>query len=189
MAVKSPKRARSRKKSNKLVVVESPTKARTIGKILGSDYKITASMGHIRDLPKGKLGIDVDHEFAPTYSVPRDKSSTLKEIRQLGKSATSIYLATDPDREGEAISWHLAKALKWDLDSPDLQRVVFHEITPGAVQEAFNHTRPLDLDLVNAQQARRILDRLVGYELSPSFGRRSSAASPPDASSPSPCAR
>ena len=167
MAVKSPKKTRSRKKSNKLVVVESPTKARTIGKILGSDYKITASMGHVRDLPKGKLGIDVDHEFAPTYSVPRDKSSTLKEIRQLGKSATSIYLATDPDREGEAISWHLAKALGWDLDSPDLQRIVFHEITPGAINEAFQHTRPLDLDLVNAQQARRILDRLVGYELSP----------------------
>jgi DNA topoisomerase-1 len=167
MAVKSPKKSRSRKGSNKLVVVESPTKARTIGKILGSEYKITASMGHVRDLPKGKLGIDVDHEFTPTYSVPRDKSSTLKEIRQLGKSATSIYLATDPDREGEAISWHLAKALGWDLDSPALQRIVFHEITPGAIQEAFQHTRPLDLDLVNAQQARRILDRLVGYELSP----------------------
>ena len=167
MAGKTPKRARSRKGSSKLVVVESPTKARTIGKILGSGYKITASMGHVRDLPKGKLGIDVDHEFAPTYSVPRDKSSTLKEIRQLGKSASSIYLATDPDREGEAISWHLAKALKWDLDSPDLQRIVFHEITPGAIQEAFEHTRPLDLDLVNAQQARRILDRLVGYQLSP----------------------
>ena len=167
MAGKTPKRARSRKGSSKLVVVESPTKARTIGKILGSGYKITASMGHVRDLPKGKLGIDVDHEFTPTYSVPRDKSSTLKEIRQLGKNATSIYLATDPDREGEAISWHLAKALKWDLDSPDLQRIVFHEITPGAIQEAFEHTRPLDLDLVNAQQARRILDRLVGYQLSP----------------------
>ena len=167
MAVKSPGKSRSRKKSSKLVVVESPTKARTIGKILGSEYNITASMGHVRDLPKGKLGIDVEHEFAPTYAVPKDKSSTLKEIRQLGKNATSIYLATDPDREGEAISWHLAKALKWDLDSPALQRVVFHEITPGAVQEAFNHTRPLDLDLVNAQQARRILDRLVGYELSP----------------------
>ncbi len=167
MAVKSPKRTRSRKASSKLVVVESPTKARTIGKILGKDFKITASMGHVRDLPKGKLGIDVDHEFAPTYSVPRDKSSTLKEIRQLGKNATSIYLATDPDREGEAISWHLAKALKWDLDSPDLQRIVFHEITPGAIKEAFEHTRPLDIDLVNAQQARRILDRLVGYELSP----------------------
>ena len=167
MAVKSPRKTRTRKKSSKLVVVESPTKARTIGKILGSGYKITASMGHVRDLPKGKLGIDVEHEFAPTYSVPRAKSSTLKEIRQLGKNATAIYLATDPDREGEAISWHLAKALKWDLDSPDLQRIVFHEITPGAIQEAFQHTRPLDLDLVNAQQARRILDRLVGYELSP----------------------
>ena len=167
MVAKSPKKSRSRKGSNKLVVVESPTKARTIGKILGSDYKITASMGHVRDLPKGKLGIDVDHEFAPTYSVPRAKSSTLKEIRQLGKSATSIYLATDPDREGEAISWHLAMALGWNLDSPDLQRIVFHEITPGAIQDAFQHTRPLDLDLVNAQQARRILDRLVGYELSP----------------------
>ena len=103
----------------------------------------------------------------PPTLCPETSPSTLKEIRQLGKSATSIYLATDPDREGEAISWHLAKALGWDLDSPALQRIVFHEITPGAIQEAFQHTRPLDLDLVNAQQARRILDRLVGYELSP----------------------
>ena len=167
MARKTNRKPPIEKGGNKLVVVESPAKARTIGKILGKEYRITASMGHVRDLPKGKLGIDVEHQFEPTYAVMKSKAATVKEIKALGKGATSIYLATDPDREGEAISWHLANAMGWDLNSADLQRIVFHEITKDAIQEAFKHTRPLDIDLVNAQQARRILDRLVGYELSP----------------------
>ena len=167
MARKTTKKPPIEKGGNKLVVVESPAKARTIGKILGKEYRITASMGHVRDLPKGKLGIDVEHQFEPTYAIMKSKAATVKEIKELGKGATSIYLATDPDREGEAISWHLANAMGWDLNSADLQRIVFHEITKDAIQEAFKHTRPLDIDLVNAQQARRILDRLVGYELSP----------------------
>jgi DNA topoisomerase-1 len=167
MARKTNKKPPTGKGANKLIVVESPAKARTIGRILGKEYRITASMGHVRDLPKGKLGIDVEHQFTPTYAIMKSKAATVKEIRELGKEATSIYLATDPDREGEAISWHLANALGWDPNSTDLQRIVFHEITKDAIQEAFKHTRPLDIDLVNAQQARRILDRLVGYELSP----------------------
>ena len=167
MARKTTKKPPIEKGGTKLVVVESPAKARTIGKILGKEYRITASMGHVRDLPKGKLGIDVEHQFEPTYAIMKSKAATVKEIKELGKGATSIYLATDPDREGEAISWHLANALGWDPNSTNLQRIVFHEITKDAIQEAFKHTRPLDIDLVNAQQARRILDRLVGYELSP----------------------
>ena len=166
------KRPPAKKGAAKLVVVESPAKARTIAKILGRGYEIAASMGHVRDLPKGKLGIDVERQFEPSYSIMRSKSATVKQLRELGKAATSIYLATDPDREGEAISWHLATALGWDEESKDLQRVVFHEITEKAIREAFEHTRPLDLDLVNAQQARRILDRLVGYELSPLLWRK-----------------
>ena len=136
-------------------------------RILGKSYVVKASQGHVRDLPKGKLGVDVSQEFAPSYSVMRDKQATVKELKTLGAKASRIYLATDPDREGEAISWHLVEAADWPTDSDRLQRVVFHEITQEAVKEAFEHPRAIDMELVNAQQARRILDRLVGYQISP----------------------
>ena len=153
-------------KNNKsLVVVESPAKARTISRILGSNYDVKASIGHVRDLPKRDLGIEVDDGFLPKYVVPKDKARTVKEIRDAAQKAGSVYLATDPDREGEAIAWHLLEAA--DLDALSLHRVVFHEITPEAVQEAFEHPRDIDMKLVDAQQARRVLDRLVGYRLSP----------------------
>ncbi|MQF69192.1 type I DNA topoisomerase [SAR202 cluster bacterium AD-804-J14_MRT_500m] len=167
MAPKKNNLIATKNKAKNLVVVESPAKARTISRILGSDYTIAASKGHVRDLPKGKLGIDVDQDFAPSYSVMRTKSSVVKELKALGKNADAIYLATDPDREGEAISWHLVNATGWDKEAKQLRRVVFHEITEPAIKEAFEHARDLDQDLINAQQARRILDRLVGYQLSP----------------------
>lgn len=156
-----------------LVIVESPAKARTVGQILGSKYVVTASQGHVRDLPKGKMGVDLKQDFAPTYVTLRDKAPLVKEIKQAGDAADRIYLATDPDREGEAISWHLQTAAGWDETAANPpQRVVFHEITKDAVQAAFQHPRPIDMQLVNAQQARRILDRLVGYQLSPLLGKR-----------------
>ncbi|HEX9896567.1 MAG TPA: type I DNA topoisomerase [Dehalococcoidales bacterium] len=148
-----------------LVIVESPAKARTLGKILGSKYNLKASMGHIRDLPRSKLGVDIEHDFTPSYVVPRTKSKLVKELKEAGKKAKVIYLATDPDREGEAIAWHLATVMNGD--KIPFRRVVFHEITDEAVQQAFKHPRSVDLHLVNAQQARRVLDRLVGYKLSP----------------------
>ena len=162
---------RSRKVTN-LVVVESPAKARTIERILGEDYVVKASQGHVRDLPKGKLGVDIESDFEPSYSVLKDKNSVVRELKDLGDKASSIYLATDPDREGEAISWHLVKAAAWDNGNTPLHRVVFHEITPQAVREAFSHSRDIDMELVNAQQARRILDRLVGYQISPLLWRK-----------------
>lgn len=156
-----------------LVIVESPAKARTVGQILGNRYVVTASQGHVRDLPKGKMGVDLKQDFAPTYVTLREKAPLVKEIKQAGDTADRIYLATDPDREGEAISWHLQNAAGWDETAANPpQRVVFHEITKDAVQEAFRHPRPIDMQLVNAQQARRILDRLVGYQLSPLLGKR-----------------
>ena len=156
-----------------LVIVESPAKARTVAQILGSKYVVTASQGHVRDLPKGKMGVDLKQDFAPTYVTLREKAPLVKEIKQAGDAADRIYLATDPDREGEAISWHLQTAAGWDrLTANPPQRVVFHEITKDAVQEAFRHPREIDMQLVNAQQARRILDRLVGYQLSPLLGKR-----------------
>lgn len=156
-----------------LVIVESPAKARTVGQILGNRYVVTASQGHVRDLPKGKMGVDLKQDFAPTYVTLREKAPLVKEIKQAGDAAERIYLATDPDREGEAISWHLQNAAGWDETAANPpQRVVFHEITKDAVQEAFRHPRPIDMQLVNAQQARRILDRLVGYQLSPLLGKR-----------------
>jgi DNA topoisomerase-1 len=148
-----------------LVVVESPAKARTISRILGSNYDVKASIGHVRDLPKRDLGIQVEDGFLPKYVVPKEKAKTVKEIRDAAQTASEIYLATDPDREGEAIAWHLLEAA--DLDAHPLHRVVFHEITPEAVQAAFDHPRDIDMKLVDAQQARRVLDRLVGYRLSP----------------------
>ena len=155
---------------NKLVIVESPAKAKTIGRMLGRGYSVKASVGHVRDLPRKTLGVDVKAGFAPTYEVPKEKRAVVKEIKEKSKDASAIYLATDPDREGEAISWHLVQAAK--LDSMLLKRVVFHEITQEAVAEAFRHPRDIDMDKVNAQQARRILDRLVGYKISPLLSQK-----------------
>ena len=155
-----------------LVVVESPAKARTIGRILGDGFVVKASQGHVRDLPKGKLGVEIDGGFEPSYRTLSDKRSVVQELQELGKRAPVIYLATDPDREGEAISWHLVEAAGWGETGPAIHRVVFHEITPEAVKEAFDHPRAIDMELVNSQQARRILDRLVGYQISPLLWRK-----------------
>jgi hypothetical protein len=148
-----------------LVIVESPTKARTLAGFLGRGYDVRASVGHVRDLPKSKLGVDVDHGFAPQYVVPKEKSEVVKQLKSAAKNADMIYLATDPDREGEAISWHLVEAV--GLRNRPLRRVEFHEITRDAIREAFEHPRELDTRLIDAQQARRVLDRLVGYKISP----------------------
>ena len=149
-----------------LVIVESPAKARTVGRFLGSRYEAKASMGHVRDLPKRKMGVEVDEKgFHPSYGVLPDKRKIVSELAKASKAADTVYLATDPDREGEAISWHLMKAAK--IDESKARRVVFHEITKSAIEEAFAQPRQLDQDLIEAQQARRILDRLVGYRLSP----------------------
>ena len=149
-----------------LVIVESPAKARTIGRVLGRGYEAKASMGHVRDIPKRQMGVDVENgTFEPTYRTMPDKRKVVSELAKASKAADLVYLATDPDREGEAISWHLMKAAK--IDANKVRRVVFHEITDGAVREAFDNPRELDGNLVDAQQARRVIDRLVGYELSP----------------------
>ncbi len=158
------------KSGKSLVVVESPAKARTISRILGNKYDVKASVGHVRDLPKSDLGVDVENEFAPKYVIPRDKSKTIKEIKTAAKNASEVFLATDPDREGEAIAWHLIEAA--GLRELPLNRVVFHEITADAVEEAFEHPREIDMNLVDAQQARRVVDRLVGYRLSPFLWRK-----------------
>jgi len=151
--------------TKKLVIVESPAKARTLGKILGRGYSLKASLGHVRDLPKGQMGVDIENGFSPRYVVPRLKTKLVNELKQAAKDAGEIYLATDPDREGEAIAWHLAEITRSD-DKP-LHRVVFREITEDAVRAAFQSPRDIDMQLVDAQQARRILDRLVGYKISP----------------------
>jgi len=148
-----------------LVIVESPAKARTIERFLSADYKVVASMGHIRDLPKSKLGVDVEHNFEPQYVVPKTKSKVVKDLRKEANKAHQVILATDEDREGEAIAWHLAGAIKLSIDS--IKRVVFHEVTKEAILSALKSPRGLDVQRVDAQQARRILDRLVGYKLSP----------------------
>ena len=148
-----------------LVIVESPAKARTLGKVLGKSYRLKASLGHIRDLPRSRLGVDIENNFAPKYVVPRGKSKIANELKKAVKTASNVYLATDPDREGEAISWHLAEVTKSNKIS--YHRVVFHELTKEAIEDAFKHPRSIDMQLVNAQQARRILDRLVGYKISP----------------------
>ena len=147
-----------------LVIVESPTKSRTLAKYLGPDYRIEASMGHIRDLPKGELGVDVEANFEPRYVIPRDKKKKVNELKKLAKVAKTIYLASDPDREGEAIAWHLDYITG---NRSDVKRVEFHEITESAIKEAFLHPREINMQLVDAQQARRVLDRLVGYKISP----------------------
>jgi len=149
----------------KLVIVESPAKARTIAKFLGKEFKVEASMGHIRDLPKSDLGVDVENNFAPKYINIRGKADVINRLKKSAQEAEKVYLATDPDREGEAISWHLAIIL--GLDQNDKVRITFNEITKKAVQESLKNARPIDQNLVNAQQARRVLDRLVGYKLSP----------------------
>jgi DNA topoisomerase-1 len=166
----TPRRGRA---GRELVIVESPAKARTLAGILGSGYEVTASVGHVRDLPRSKLGVDVDKEFEPHYIVPREKRDVVNKIKEAAERASTIYLATDPDREGEAISWHLVQAAGLDqLDNRQLHRVVFHEITPGAIREAFDNPRDIDIALVDAQQARRVLDRLVGYKISPLLWRK-----------------
>jgi len=153
------------KMADKLVIVESPAKAHTIGKFLGKDYKIIASVGHVRDLPKSQIGVDIENNFEPKYITIRGKGDVISKLKKEAKNAKKIYLATDPDREGEAISWHLAFLL--NIDSKEKCRVTFNEITKNAVKNAMKEPREINLDLVNAQQARRVLDRIVGYKISP----------------------
>jgi DNA topoisomerase-1 len=156
----------------KLVIVESPAKARTLGKILGKGYSLKASLGHIRDLPKSQIGVDVEKDFLPRYVIPTDKKKVVNELKTAVKDASAVYLATDPDREGEAISWHLREVIDGHDSHVPYRRVVFHEITDEAINEAFQHPRDIDMQLVNAQQARRVLDRLVGYKISPLLWRK-----------------
>jgi DNA topoisomerase-1 len=151
----------------KLVIVESPAKARTVGRFLGKGYAVRASVGHIRDLPANRMGVDIENDFEPHYVIPTKKKEVVRELRQEAKKASAVYLATDPDREGEAISWHLVHALERAIGRQPVHRVEFHEITRPAVDHAFAHPREIDMQRVDAQQARRVLDRLVGYSLSP----------------------
>jgi DNA topoisomerase I len=163
--LKPPEKDSKRNRSGKLVIVESPAKARTVGRFLGKGYTVKASVGHVRDLLRSELSVDVDNSFTPRYRVPNEKRPVVKELKELAKHAEQIFLATDPDREGEAIAWHLMEAAA--IDPKLSQRVVFHEITQPAIQDAFAHPRQIDADLVDAYQARRVLDRLVGYSISP----------------------
>src|SRR4051812_24001626 len=156
--------------SKNLLIVESPAKAKTIEKILGSDFEVTSCYGHIRDLEKDDMGIDLNNNYKPRYKVPEDKQKVVKELKQLSKKAKEVWLASDEDREGESISWHLAEEL--GLDAKQTKRIVFHEITAPAIRKAVENPRRINMDLVNAQQARRILDRLVGFELSPVLWRK-----------------
>ena len=148
-----------------LVIVESPAKVKTIKKFLGSGYEVTASQGHVRDLPKSSMGVDIDNDFEPKYITIRGKGEILASLRKEVKKADNIYLATDPDREGEAISWHLQAALA--LENKKCYRITFNEITKNAVKESLKHPREIDMNLVDAQQARRVIDRIVGYSISP----------------------
>src|SRR5205085_8720469 len=155
-----------------LVVVESPTKAKTIGKYLGADYRVLASLGHIKDLPSKGLGVDVEHDFEPTYEIipdakKRNNKKIISELKRAAREADAIYLAADPDREGEAICQHLAEEIVPKKPAKPAFRVMFNEITKRAVQEAFEHPKQIDVNMVDAQQARRVLDRLVGYKVSP----------------------
>ncbi|HQD09051.1 MAG TPA: toprim domain-containing protein, partial [Flavihumibacter sp.] len=155
-----------------LLIVESPAKAKTIEKILGKDFSVKSCYGHIRDLDKGEMGIDIKNKYKPRYIVPDDKERVVQELRQLAKKSDEVWLATDEDREGEAISWHLCEVL--GLDPKSTKRIVFHEITSPAIKKAVNQPRIVNMDLVNAQQARRVLDRIVGFELSPVLWRKMS---------------
>jgi DNA topoisomerase-1 len=165
----TPRKAeKPKKRSGKLVIVESPTKAKTVGRFLGKGFHVRASVGHVRDLLRSQLSVDVDNRFEPKYRIPNEKRLIVKELKELAQQSEAVYLATDPDREGEAIAWHLMEATQ--LDPKTTQRVVFHEITKPAIDEAFKNPRAIDIDLVNAQQARRILDRRgtrTGYNLLP----------------------
>lgn len=156
--------------ADKLIIVESPAKANTIKKFLGGKTKVVASMGHIRDLPKSKLGVNIENNFEPEYINIRGKGDLIKSLKKDAKSAKKVYLATDPDREGEAIAWHLAHIL--DIPEDSKSRVTFNEITKTAVQKAIKEPRQIDINLVNAQQARRVLDRIVGYKISPVLWKR-----------------
>ncbi len=158
------------KPTGKLVIVESPTKARTVGRFLGKGYTVKASVGHIRDLLRSKLSVDVENNFEPQYRVPNEKRAVVKELAKAAQRSAEVYLATDPDREGEAIAWHLREVL--DVDPENVHRVVFHEITDEAIERAFANPRRINMDLVDAQQGRRVLDRLVGYKLSPLLWRK-----------------
>lgn len=160
----------ARKKTKNLVIVESPAKAKTIQKYLGPDFEVTASKGHVRDLPKSRFGIDIENNWSPTYRPLQDRKSVLDSLKKLAKNAKTVYLAPDPDREGEAIAWHLKEALA--LSDDQVKRVTFNEITKKAVQAAFEHPREIDMDRVQAQEARRFLDRVVGYNLSPLLSRK-----------------
>ena len=162
--------ARRKRRSGKLVIVESPAKARTVGRFLGKGYIVKASVGHVRDLLRSQLSVDVEHDFTPKYRVPNEKRPVVKELKSLASEAEEIFLATDPDREGEAIAWHLMESA--NIEPKLTKRVVFHEITEPAIADAFSHTRDINMDLVDAQQARRVLDRLVGYNLSPLLWRK-----------------
>ncbi|MGN1169755.1 MAG: DNA topoisomerase, partial [Acutalibacteraceae bacterium] len=155
---------------SKLIIVESPTKVKTIKKYLGKDYDVTASMGHVRDLPAARLSVDIKNDFAPKYAVIKGKEKLVKELKEKVAESDEVYLATDPDREGEAISWHLAALLNLDTNSKN--RITFHEITKSGIESGMKEPRSIDMDLVNAQQARRILDRLVGYKLSPFISQK-----------------
>jgi DNA topoisomerase I len=157
--------SREPKREGKLVIVESPAKAKTVGRFLGRGYTVRASIGHVRDLLRSQLSVDVENKFQPKYRVPKEKKDIVTELKKLAKNAAEVYLATDPDREGEAISWHLMEAAA--IDPKIARRVTFHEITEPAIKEAFAHAREIDMNLVDAQQARRVLDRLVGYGISP----------------------
>ncbi|MCB0439499.1 MAG: DNA topoisomerase I, partial [Mangrovimonas sp.] len=156
--------------SKNLVIVESPAKAKTIEKFLGKDFKVESSFGHIADLPTKELGVNVEGDFKPKYLVSSDKKAVVKKLKELASKAETVWLASDEDREGEAIAWHLAETLK--LDKEKTKRIVFHEITKSAIQRAIENPRTIDYNLVDAQQARRVLDRIVGYELSPVLWRK-----------------
>ena len=153
-----------------LLIVESPAKAKTIEKILGEDFEVKSCYGHIRDLEKSDMGIDLNNNFEPRYIVPEEKQKVVKELKSIAKKSGEVWLASDEDREGESISWHLAEVL--GLDPKTTKRIVFHEITAPAIKKAVQNPRIINMDLVNAQQARRILDRIVGFELSPVLWRK-----------------
>lgn len=168
--VKKPKSRAAKPRKGTLVIVESPAKARTVGRFLGKGYTVKASVGHVRDLLKSKLSVDVDNHFQPKYRVPNEKRPIVKELMKDAARANEVFLATDPDREGEAIAWHLLESA--EIEPERAKRVVFHEITQDAIEHAFNDPRSINMDLVNAQQARRVLDRLVGYKISPLLWRK-----------------
>src|SRR5512143_3080073 len=162
------KQEKVERREGRLVIVESPAKAKTVGRFLGRGYTVKASVGHVRDLLRSQLSVDVENNFEPKYRVPNEKKGVVKELKQLARRAAEVYLATDPDREGESISWHLMEAS--EIEPERARRVTFHEITEPAINEAFANPRAINMDLVNAQQARRVLDRLVGYTMSPILG-------------------